>query len=308
MKLSISTNWCNRTLVRGEEIAELALSLGFTELELGYRTAEESVAGFKALAKRIPIGSVHAFAPVPISAPQGYPELYSLADFDAGARDLARVHVRRNLAFAAEMGADALVLHAGRVRLDGLFTNMDTSVLDAILGACGGDVRARPYLRALSIARRARERRGAKLLDLFKRELDAVLPAAVEAGVTLAIENMPYYEGFPNDAELAELLRTFAGSPLKGWFDTGHRRVCECHAWVERGSLPVAENYAGMHLNDVRDFHDDHLAPGFGKVDFAALRPFAEKVGHVVFEPSSDVDERSLRNAVAHIRALWGLE
>ena len=60
-----------------------------------------------------------------------------------------------------------------------------------------------------------------------------------------------------------------------------------------------------MHLNDVVDFNDDHFAPGDGKVDFAALKEFAENVQHVVFEPSQEVTEESLRRSVAHIRSLW---
>ena len=47
------------------------------------------------------------------------------------------------------------------------------------------------------------------------------------------------------------------------------------------------------------------FAPGDGKVDFAALADFARNVRHVVFEPSQDVSEESLRRSVAHIRSLW---
>ena len=77
MKLSLSTNWCNRRLESGEEIAAKALELGFAELELGFHTTLFQVQGFKKMRDQIPVGSVHAFCPVPISAPQGYPELYS---------------------------------------------------------------------------------------------------------------------------------------------------------------------------------------------------------------------------------------
>ena len=114
MKLSLSTNWCNRRLETGEAIAEKALELGFEELELGFHTTLAQVPGFKKMLSRIPVGSVHAFCPVPLSAPQGYPELYTLASLDEDARGLARFHVKKNIAFAAEMGADTVVLHARR--------------------------------------------------------------------------------------------------------------------------------------------------------------------------------------------------
>ena len=89
MKLALSTNWCNRELDDGAAIAEKALSLGFDELELGFHTTPRQVEGFMRMRARIPVGSIHAFCPVPISAPQGHPELYALASFDADQRALA---------------------------------------------------------------------------------------------------------------------------------------------------------------------------------------------------------------------------
>ena len=106
MKFALSTNWCNRRLESGEAIVEEALSLGFDALELGFRTSVEQVAGFKARLDEMPVGSVHAFCPVPISAPQGHPELFTLASFDSAARALARAHVANNVRFAADIGAD----------------------------------------------------------------------------------------------------------------------------------------------------------------------------------------------------------
>ena len=82
MKLSLSTNWCNRRIDDGREIAEKALELGFEELELGFHTTAQQVIGFKAMLDKIPVGSVHAFCPVPLSAPHGYPELDQLATLD----------------------------------------------------------------------------------------------------------------------------------------------------------------------------------------------------------------------------------
>jgi len=71
-------------------------------------------------------------------------------------------------------------------------------------------------------------------------------------------------------------------------------------------SLLTFSSYQGMHLNDVVDINDDHLAPGFGKVDFAALKPLAESVRHVVFEPNAQVSEHALKNGIAYIRRIWG--
>ena len=140
MKLALSTNWCNRKFERGEEIVDKALELGFSALELGYNTTSAQVEGIRRRLDEMPVGSVHAFCPVPISAPQGYPELYSLASFSRPDRDLARAFVVKNLEFAASVGADVLVLHAGRVAFSSLWRVISTASLKSRFKATGGAI------------------------------------------------------------------------------------------------------------------------------------------------------------------------
>ena len=309
MKLSLSTNWCNRRIESGEEIADKAMELGFTELELGYHTTLLQAKGFKARLDQIPVGSVHAFCPVPISAPQGYPELYSLASFDEEDRKMAKLMISRNIKFAADMGADTVVLHAGRVGFGNFFDRIDTAKLKEVFKA--GDHRADDpkYAKLYARASKRRQVRGEKMLDIFKRELSELVPVLEKNKVTLALENLPYFEGFPNDGELMHLVAHFQQAPIRGWFDTGHARVREMHGWGKLNFVDpkfCAENaYAGMHLNDVEAFDDDHFAPGDGNVDFAALKTFAENVRHVVFEPNAGVKSAQLREGVEYIRKIW---
>lgn len=307
MKIALSTNWCNRRLESGEAIVDEALSLGFDSLELGFRTTPEQVAGFRSRLDEMPVGSVHAFCPVPVSAPQGHPELFTLASFDAGASALARAHVANNIRFAADIGASAVVLHAGRVAFSGLFRVNDSERLRATLLKCGNDINAADYRRVLARAKALRDARGAKLLECFKRELALLLPILEERKVTLALENLPYYEGFPNEDEMASLLDEFNGAPIRAWFDTGHDRVRKMHGWVAQETVldKLEAPFAGMHLNDVKDYFDDHLPPGEGNVDFAALKSRAEKVTHVVVEPSASVKRENLAAGLEYIRSLW---
>ena len=309
MKFSLSTNWCNRRIESGEEIADKAMELGFEELELGYHTTLLQAKGFKARLDQIPVGSVHAFCPVPISAPQGYPELYSLASFDEEERKMAKLMIGRNIKFAADMGADTVVLHAGRIGFGSFFDRIDTAKLKEVFKA--GDHRTDDpkYARLYARASKRRQARGRKMLDIFMKELDALVPELEKNKVSLALENLPYFEGFPNDGELMHLITRFQHAPIRGWFDTGHARVCEMHGWGKANLVDqktCAESiYAGMHVNDVEAFEDDHFAPGDGNVDFAALKVFAENVRHVVFEPNSGVKESSLRKGVEHIKNIW---
>ena len=269
MTFALSTNWNNRRLEAGEAIVDEALALGFTSLELGFHTTDAQVKGFKARLGEMPVGSVHAFCPVPLSAPWGCPELYRLADFDEAARALARVHVARNVAFAAEMGADAVVLHAGRVPCKALF-------------------------RRNRLKRRVRL--GRKLVDVFRRELDALAPVLERYRVTLGLENLPYLEGFPDESEIASLV----GDRVRPWLDTGHAYVRQANGWVT-GDLPAP---FGLHLNDSRG-GDDHLPPGEGLVDFAALAPLARSARHLVLEPHADVAPDALHRGLDFLKKTW---
>ena len=276
MKLSLSTNWCNRRIESGEEIAEKAMELGFEELELGFHTTQTQVKGFKARLDQIPVGSVHAFCPVPISAPQGYPELYPLASLDENDRAIARVHVKKNIEFAAEMGADAVVLHAGRVMCRGFFRRWDL---------------------------KRRVKRGQKLVTAFKRELELMVPILEKNNVTLGLENLPYLEGFPAEWEMKDLV----GDWVKPWLDTGHDFVRRVNRWPSESGLPCVNlQPVGMHISDSQG-GDDHLPPGEGRVDFPMLKTFAENARHVVFEPAANVREAALKKGIAHLRKLWAI-
>lgn len=276
MRFALSTNWCNLRVASGEEIADIAGALGFDALELGFHTTPEQVAGFRARLDRMPVESVHAFCPVPLSAPRGYPELYALADSDEAARGLARVHVKKNVEFAASLGADAVVLHAGRIPCRTFFSRNRL---------------------------RTRVKRGERLVDLFCAELDALRPTLEANKVTLCLENLPYLEGFPAEWELKDVV----GDWVKPWLDTGHDFVRRTSGWLSDPSVPgpheISEPY-GLHINDSNG-GDDHLPPGEGKIDFAAMKSVAASARHLVLEPHAAVTEAALRAGLEHLRNLW---
>ena len=310
MRFALSTNWNNGRLDDGAAIADEAIALGFDALELGFRTMPEQIPGFRSRLDQIPVDSVHAYCPVPIGAPSGHPELHQLAHHDEDERALARLLMRKTIACAAELGAKVVVTHAGYVNLDGLFVNCGAEALRRLLAGEDGreDVNRPAYRKRLAKALKRRQKRGRKLLELFKRELDLLIPDLEKAGVTLALENLPRLEGFPNAEEGEALMRDYAGAPVGLWFDTGHARVRECHLWSASATeiaTRMESSIRGMHLNDVKDFHDDHRQPGWGGVDFAALKPLANRDVLRVFEPHRPVSFEELRDSLQMIRKLW---
>lgn len=310
MRFALSTNWNSDRLSDGAALADEALALGFDALELSFRTQPEHLPGIRSRLDGMPVDSVHAYCPVPLGAPSGHPELHQLADRDETERALARLLMKQTIACAADLGAKAVVTHAGYVDLDGLFVNCSSDVLRRLLkGPDGKADAARPAYRAhLAKALKRRAARGRKLLDVFSCELDALIPDLEKARLTLALENLPRLEGFPNADEGEALMKRFAGAPVRLWFDTGHARVRECHLWSASATeiaTRLAPHICGMHLNDVRDFHDDHRQPGWGGVDFAALKPLAARDLLRVFEPHAPVTFDELKTSLARIKRLW---
>ena len=284
MKFALSTNWSNARLDDGAAIADEAGELGFDSIELGFRTRPSQLAGFKSRLDSMPIESVHAYCPAPVSAPGGHPELYSLCSSDENERALARMLLEKTFSCAAELGARTVVFHAGYARMDTFFGNLFTT------------------------ARKLRVKRGRKVYDAFRREFDILRPSLESKGLVLALENLPSLEGFPNALEAESLMREFDGAPLRLWFDTGHALVCETNGWGG-DSVHMAAKLAawirGMHLNDVKGPSDDHGEPGWGNVDYARLAFLAKRDVLRVFEPSLSVSPADLRNSLAYIRNMW---
>jgi len=285
VKFALSTNWNNGRLDDGAAIADEAEALGFDALELGFRTQPEQLPGFRSRLDRMPVASVHAYCPVPIGAPSGHPELYQLCSPDPNERALARMLLEKTFACAADLGAKVVVFHAGYADLTTLFGNLFTT------------------------ARKLRVKRGRKLLEAFKQEFEKLRPSLEQKGLTLALENLPRQEGFPNLDEAEELMRTFEGAPLRLWFDTGHALVRETRGWAGESAhmaAALAPWICGMHLNDVKGPEDDHQEPGWGNVDFARLTFLAKRDILRVFEPHRPVLPEDLKNALLYMRNMWG--
>ncbi len=309
MRFSLSTNWCNRTLETGEEIADKALELGFDALELGFMTPFGQLDGFKRRLDEMPVESVHAFCPVPVSAPCGSPELYSLFSADENVRAMAKAHLLKTLDTAESFGAASVVLHAGRVPFNSFFSRKLNShfLRDKMLSHSEG-AKGRKYQKLLAAAFAKRQKRVDAIMPTFMRELEGVLDCFEKRGVVLAMENLPFLEGFPNEVEMLSIAEAFDGAPLGAWFDTGHHHVREMHGWVTdecaeaMARLEGRGKIRGMHLNDVKDYYDDHFAPGGGSVEFSRYASVAACVEHVVFEPKGHVSEADLRRGMDFIR------
>jgi len=306
MDFSLSTNWLSTRLASGEAIADTISGLGFASAELGYLLTDDQAEGIRrrVQADVLRIGSVHAYCPVPLGAPYGYPELYAPASPDEDERALAVLHLLRTLACAEQFGARRVVCHAGRVRLRRFGLRYTSQLMRT---AHEGGTADATYAKLLRRERALRARGSPAVFEGLCRALDVLLPRFEKAGVMLCLENLPSLEAFPDADEFARLKVRYATPALGYWHDIGHGEVRKRFGWDDpvenaRRLLPVT---GGIHIHDVSGLDNDHQAPGQGSVDFNMLAFYGTGDIERVFEPAAGVTEDAVRAGLAKIRVAW---
>jgi sugar phosphate isomerase/epimerase len=102
-------------------------------------------------------------------------------------------------------------------------------------------------------------------LDSARRSFSQIITAAEKAGIKVACENL---FSLDSNAILKRILNEFA-HPLAGLcYDTSHANLTD-------NPMEFLEEYGDRlfitHISDNRGVHDDHLIPGFGKIDWPAM-------------------------------------
>lgn len=268
--IGLSTAWLTeREDIKGQNLIHEIVQLGFTAVELEYRVRETTYREMRPLIlkENLKVISVHNFFPLPDNEPvsKASGDRFLLSSPDKGERDLAIGMTIRTMEYAGEFGAEAVVLHLGKVgmepeneRLYGLFNHqrMDTP-------------EARLFLQGKLKERR--EMRMPYLEGVFS-SLDRLNHEAEKRGIILGVENRYYYHEIPDFEEIGLIMERFSGSSVRYWHDTGHAHVLERLGILEPGSLlpSYAGFSAGIHIHDAIGT-DDHWAPGAGEIDFMCL-------------------------------------
>ncbi len=302
MRFALSTCWFADD-ADGDAIVDKALALGFDGLEFGYGLKEAYVPRILARRKagEIALRSVHAFCPVPADAKAGHPELHRIANLDEEARKLAVEKVLDVLRFASGIGAEAVVLHAGRVlEMSRAWTWIHARIADERDSGFIYRWRHRKMVET-------RERLAPQYLGQIRKSLDALLPEFGRAGVKLALENLPSWDALPQPDEMEPILADYAGTALACWHDFGHGQVMENAGYENHVETArrFKSHIVGIHIHDVIGPARDHQAPGTGGIDFGNFAFFAAPDVIRVFEPAPTVTEEELRGGLALLSSKW---
>ncbi|MDR7520188.1 MAG: sugar phosphate isomerase/epimerase family protein [Armatimonadota bacterium] len=291
--LALSTAW---HLPRGTEpqtIPRLTTAMGFEGIELSSLSPEATRLLRQALREEpLTVVSVHAPCPVPYD---GAARLDDLASTDRRRRLAAIDYVKRTIDLAAEVGARAVVIHAGRVEV----SIPQSTVVETMEERPDGS-----WQELLARGLAEREARARRHLDLTIRSLGILTAHLGNSSVRLAAETRYEYNDIPNLDEVAVLLDLFAPRGLVYWHDVGH-----AHAQAVLG-LATHRDYLdryrdhllGFHIHDAVGTHD-HRPPGEGEIDFAMIARYLRSTHLRVVELASHHPVSRVARGLATLRA-----
>ena len=267
-------------------------------IEMGFATFEIGVSSVKVSKKDIlnwqrqlnlKVASVHnIFTTQPIDPENRRGDL--LASSDEKKREETIERTLKTAKFAEELGARAVVLHAGYITEWHLREN------------------CREFKEMWSMGESSLQPLRGHLSEMRARYAYEYVERVVRSLKTLCLENrkilfcveprVNFYE-IPNLKEMEEIFGRVKEHNLCYWHDTGHCQVQENlglstqEAWLNA----FGERMVGIHLHDTR-LLKDHLPPGIGDVDFFSIKKHLRQETIKIVEVSGRVTKEELQKSL----------
>lgn len=298
--LAVSTSWKSKDITDGAAFVALLESFDIDGIELEYRIDEALFSQMQAALKRshIKVVSIHNYFPIPAGRPGsgGSGDLFLLSHPDKDQRHQAIRMTLRTMQYAHELGAQAVVLHCGRVEMD-----PELGVLHHYWDA--GQMHSKEARAFIARKRMERDTLKPPHLESLLFSLDKLAPMAEKQNLVLGLENRYHYHELPGFDDFEMLFKAFGGGPLGYWHDTGHAHANEELTIIPPQALlnAYSNRLAGVHLHDATGL-DDHLAPGTGAIDFQKLKPFIQANARLVIELKSGTPDADVSRGIRYVR------
>ena len=279
--------------------------LGFGWAELSHGTRVSLLPGILEAveAGEIRISSLHNFCPLPMGVNHAAPNLFQFSAAQSRERELAQRYTIKTIELAERVKAPVVVLHSGSIEMKDYTDKLLEMVVrrDEIL---------EKYSRLCTEVDEKREAKKGPFVERMTEGLKALQPYAERHGIKLGIENRQALEELPVDSDFQFLFRELANPAYGYWHDTGHAQIKENLGFIHHAMQleSLRERLVGFHVHDVEFPGRDHVQPGGGMIDFAALKPFVRPEHIKVFELSPSLKVEQVQRGVAHIKAIWGDE
>jgi sugar phosphate isomerase/epimerase len=274
MDLALSTSWNAFRFTSADEFLAEIRSLGFKKIELSFNLSSSMTVDIAGCLNKhgMEVVSVHNYCPTPqgLAVDEALPDCFSMSSPDEKERQLAVKYTKATIDTARFLGAEAVVLHCGRVEIPD-----KTRELISLAKNSGNDSKYFVELRDEAIKQRAVS--SVLFFENTLKSLGELNRYAEAANVSLGIENRFYYREIPSYEETGIILKEYKGSRIFYWHDAGHARIMEDLGFSRQVDYlcSYGGSMLGMHLHDVWDF-TDHLAPSQGDLDFSLFKPFVK--------------------------------
>jgi sugar phosphate isomerase/epimerase len=298
--IGISTSWKSSAVDNGVELFKAIQRLPVPAVELEYRITNEMFQQLRGLLKSsdIMVASIHNFFPLPPILPRSSAsgDLFLLSSPDKEEREQAVKWTLHTFECANDMEAGAVVLHCGKIdmepEMDALYRYLEKGMMQS--------EEAQEFVSRKIFER---EQKKAKHFDALLFSLEKLIRSAERHNILLGLENRAHYHELPGPDEFAIIFNEFTGAPLRYWHDVGHAHLNEALTFSNQKSLleQYGDQLIGFHYHDVQG-RKDHLPPGEGSVDFAALKPYLKEDTIRIMELMAGLDEAEVLKGLEFLR------
>jgi sugar phosphate isomerase/epimerase len=298
--LALSTSWQSSASINVETMLAALENLDIDSIELSYRIPESVYPRLKDSLKRtdLSVVSIHNFFPIPSVKfkSKGSGDLFLLSSPDDEERQRAIRWTIKSIEHANEFGAAAVVLHCGYVEM-----NHEIHVFNQYMHS--NQIHTQEAQNFIQNKLKERNLRKANYISCLLSSLDCLVSMAEKHNVLLGLENRYHYHELPTPDDFGTIFSKFKGAPLGYWHDTGHAHANETLGLISKQTLlqTYAARLIGIHLHDSIGI-DDHLAPGFGEIDFSALKPYLKRDTIKVIELKPGIPESEVLEGIRFIR------
>lgn len=267
---------------------EAGREMGFARFELNHQIPPEVFEQIDL--NRFHFGSLHN--PCPAAPPMKVLESEDrlLTSLDENLRHSAIDVLKNTIETGYRLGARSIVIHSGWVKGD---DSLDRQLRELFKA---GQMFTSEYedLKRRLVSDRCE--RGKPHLERLIKSLDEIFAFAAHTDLLLGIENLMHYYELPGFDEMQVLLQTFT-QPNIGWqLDVGHLQIHQnlglesMQRWLDQ----FGERLVGIHHHDVIGI-DDHLHPGCGSVNFAAIAAKIRPQTQVTLEVKPQVTSEQIK-------------
>lgn len=286
---ALSTMWA---LTQDDPFADFFAAsrrFGFSHQELNHAITPDMLASIDPA--HLHVMSVHEPCPCEYPRLERMARGFFMTSLDEALRSQAVEYTRGSIHLAHQLGATAIVIHAGEVPVGkDLEKRMRALYLD-------GKAQSNEFIELGERFELERSRAAPPYMDAFRRSLSELVDDAEQLGVRLGLENRDHYYEIPLPHELDELLTLRPGT-IEYWHDVGHSEKLRefgfysQQEWLERFS----DRMIGIHIHD-NDGEKDHIAPGLGTVDWQLVASHVPEQAIRTFEIRGFTTHEQMRSA-----------